>query len=371
MEMSNSLGRIFRITSFGESHGRCVGVVVDGCPAGLRLTDQDIQGELDRRRPGQSRLTTSRAEEDRVEVLSGVFNGHTTGAPICMLTWNRDRDSSGYEERRWTPRPGHADYTAHVRYGGYNDYRGGGRFSGRITAGYVMAGAVAKKLLKETMGVEVLAHTVEVGGVRAGRTSVEGIRDNVENNPVRCADPEAAEKMSSVIAQAASEGDSVGGAVECIALNLPPGVGEPVFDSLEGEVSKALFAIPGVKAVGFGLGAGHASMRGSESNDAFTVKDGGIVTETNNSGGILGGISTGMPVTCTVTFKPTPSIRKPQRTVNIKTMEEATLTVEGRHDPCIVPRAVPVVEGMVAVVLADHVMRAGLIPKVLRDHDDV
>lgn len=363
--MSNSLGRWFRVTSFGESHGRCMGVVVDGCPAGMPLESEDIQHELDRRRPGQSRVSTSRAEGDKVEILSGVFRGHTTGAPICMLVWNMDRDSSGYEERRWTPRPGHADWTAHVRYGGFNDYHGGGRFSGRITAGYVMAGAVAKKLLASVLGVEVLAHSKEIGGVEARDVSADEMRANVEGNPVRCADTEAAKLMEEAINEAASEGDSVGGAVECIALNLPPGVGDPVFDTLEGDLAKALYAIPAVKAVEFGLGTGYASARGSEANDGYIIINGKMSTETNNAGGILGGLSSGMPIRCLITFKPTPSIAKSQRTVDISRMEETSIEVGGRHDPCIVPRAVPVVESMVSVVLADHAIGAGLIPRVL------
>ena len=363
--MSDSMGHAFRITSFGESHGRCVGVVVDGCPAGLAITPAQIQAELDRRRPGQSGVTTGRGEEDRVEVLSGVFNGHTTGAPICMLVWNRDRDSSGYEERRWTPRPGHADWTAHVRYGGFNDYRGGGRFSGRITAGFVMAGAVARRLLAETLGVEVLAHSKEIGGIRAPDVGVDEIRANAEGNPVRCGHPETAGRMVERIEEASSEGDSVGGVVECIASSLPAGVGEPVFGTLEGDLARALYAIPAVKAVEFGLGRGFASLKGSEANDAFTVRDGKLTTETNNSGGILGGLSSGMPITCAVTFKPTPSIGRRQKTVDISRMEEAVMEIGGRHDPCVVPRAVPVVEAMVAVVLADHAIRAGLIPRVL------
>lgn len=365
MRMSNSIGTIFRVTSFGESHGRCVGVVVDGCPAGLRLSNEDIQGELDRRRPGQGSVTTSRAESDRADLLSGVFNGHTTGAPICMLVWNEDRDSSGYEARRWTPRPGHADYTAHVRYGGFNDYRGGGRFSGRITAGFVMAGAVAKKLLFDALGVEIIAHAKEIGSLRASDLGVDAIRMNAEGNPVRCGDPEAAERMVESIVKASAEGDSLGGVVECYALNFPPGVGGPVFDTLEGDLAKALYAIPGVKAVEFGLGREISRLKGSESNDEYAIKDRRIVTRTNRAGGVLGGLSDGMPVTCSVAFKPTPSIGRRQRTVDIETLKEATIEIEGRHDPCIVPRAVPVVEGMVAVVLADHAIRAGLIPTVM------
>lgn len=365
MQMSNSIGTVFRVTSFGESHGRCVGAVVDGCPAGLRLSTEDVQGELDRRRPGQGSVSTERAEGDRADLLSGVFNGHTTGAPICMLVWNEDRDSSGYKARRWTPRPGHADYTAHVRYGGYNDYRGGGRFSGRITAGFVMAGAVAKRLLSDSVGVEIIAHAKEIGGLRASDLDVDAIRMNAEGNPVRCGDPEAAERMVESIMKASAEEDSLGGVVECHALNLPPGVGGPVFDTLEGDLAKALYAIPGVKAVEFGLGREVSRLKGSESNDEYAIKDGRVVTRTNRSGGILGGLSDGMQITLSVAFKPTPSIGREQRTVDIETHEETTLEIVGRHDPCIVPRAVPVVEGMVAVVLADHAIRAGLIPTVM------
>lgn len=363
--MSSSLGLLFRITSFGESHGRCVGVVIDGCPAGLRLGEGDVQAELDRRRPAQSPLTTMRREGDRVEILSGVFNGFTTGAPICMLVWNHASDPSRYEGLRWRPRPGHADYTASMKYGGFNDYRGGGRFSGRITAGYVMAGAIAKLLLQR-LGIEVLAYTREIGGIRAGALSVEEVRRNVERSPVRCPDLEASERMEEIIRATAAEGDSLGGVVECIALNVPVGLGEPVFDTLEGELSKALYAIPGVKAVEFGLGAEASRIKGSENNDPYRLLDGRVTCETNNSGGILGGISSGMPIICRAAFKPTPSIGKPQRTVDLSKMEEATIKVEGLHDPCIVPRAVPVVEAMVAIVLADHAMRAALIPRVLR-----
>ncbi|MFQ6076027.1 MAG: chorismate synthase [Candidatus Bathyarchaeia archaeon] len=358
------MGRLFRVTTFGESHGRCVGVVVDGCPAGLSIKEEIIQRELDRRRPGQSVVTTSRAERDRVGVLSGVFRGFTTGTPICMLVWNKSVDSSEYKKRRFTPRPGHADYTAFVKYGGFNDYRGGGRFSGRITASYVMAGAVAKRLLEE-LNIEILAHTIEIGGVRAGKKSPDEIRTNREGNLVRCADPEAAGRMVEAIKEAKAEGDSLGGIVECIALNVPAGLGEPVFDTLEGDLSKALFSIPAVKGVEFGAGFSSARLRGSQSNDPFILREGKVVTETNRSGGILGGISNGMPIVCRVAVKPTSSIEKPQRTVNLTTMTNTTLEVRGRHDPCIVPRVVPVVESVVAIVMADHVLRAGMLPPVI------
>ncbi|MFP3950673.1 MAG: chorismate synthase [Candidatus Bathyarchaeia archaeon] len=363
--MSNSLGTLFRVTSFGESHGRCVGVVVDGCPSGLKIDEEDIQPELDRRRPGQSSITTSRSEEDRVEILSGIFKGYTTGAPICLLTWNRDHDSSKYESLRFTPRPGHADYTSYLKYGGYNDYRGGGRFSGRITAGFVMAGAIAKKLLRETHRFEVLAHTINIGGIESEERDMKAIRSRTNENIVRCADPEAAERMIEAIQDASSKGDSLGGIIEGIIEGLPPGVGEPVFNTLEGDLSKALYSIPAIKAVEFGIGTEYAALKGSKTNDDFILRRGRVMTETNNAGGILGGISNGMPVTFKVTVKPTPSIGKEQRTIDLREGGEATIKIKGRHDPCIVPRAVPVVEGVVALILVDHLLISGDIPKVL------
>jgi chorismate synthase len=363
--MENSFGKLFTITSFGESHGRCVGVVIDGCPAGLPLTEQDIQKEADRRRPGSGTASTTRAEEDKVEILSGTFNGRTTGAPICLLVWNRDVDSSEYEKTMFLPRPGHADYTAFIKYGGFNDFRGGGTFSGRITATFVMAGAVAKQLLKQ-IGVEVLAHTVEIGGVKAAIKGLDEIRAGVETDPLRCADPKAAREMARVIEKARQEGDSVGGVIEGMALNVPVGLGEPIFDTLEGDLSKALFAIPAIKGVEFGSGFSAARKRGSENNDPFTTKNGEIVTTTNNAGGILGGISNGMPIVLRVAVKPPSSIAIRQETVDMKKMQTASLEVKGRHDACIVPRAVPVVESMMAVTLCDFAKRAGLIPEVIK-----
>jgi chorismate synthase len=361
--MSSSLGKIFRITTFGESHGYCIGVVVDGCPAGQVIDLENIQGELDRRRPGQSKVTTSRDEPDRVEVLSGSMNGRATGAPICMIIKNKDSDSTSYEELRSTPRPGHADYTSEVRYGGYQDYRGGGRFSGRNTAALVMAGALARQVLAKR-GVEVHAYTSQIGQVVSSNVSYDGIKKLVDTNIVRCPDPKAANKMIKTIEEARKEGDSVGGKVTCVALNVPAGVGEPFFDTLEGELAKALFSVPAVKAVEFGAGTMLASMRGSESNDPYVMKNGRVETESNNSGGVQGGISNGMPVTFKVTFKPTPSIAKTQRTVDLANRTETIIQVKGRHDPCIVPRAVPVVESVAAVVLLDHMMRRGYTGKV-------
>lgn len=364
--MGNSFGKLFTITSFGESHGRGVGVIIDGCPAGLPLPGEDIQREMDKRRPGtNAAAATTRREEDKIEILSGVFNGRTTGAPLGLLVWNRDVDSSEYERIRWLPRPGHADYTAFVKYGGFNDFRGGGRFSGRITATFVMAGAVAKKLL-ELIGIEILAHTVEIGGVKAEINSLDEIKRNIELNPLRCADPKATREMTRIIEKAREASDSVGGIIEGLALNVPVGLGEPVFDTLDGDLAKALLAIPAVKGVEFGAGFAAAKKRGSENNDPFVIQDGKIVTTTNNAGGILGGISNGMPIVARVVVKPTASIAQSQKTVNLQTMEKASLVVKGRHDTCIVPRAVPVVAAMMAVTICDFALRAGLIPRVIK-----
>jgi chorismate synthase len=355
----------FTITSFGESHGRCVGVTIDGCPAGLSLTESDIQKEVDRRKPGLIPGTTRRGEEDRVEILSGVFNGMTTGAPLSLLVWNQDVDSSQYEKIRMTPRPGHADYTAFVKYGGFNDFRGGGRFSGRITVGFVMAGAVARKLL-DYIGVSILAHTIEIGGIKADIKTLSEIKRNVEISPLKCADPAAALEMIRAIETAQAEGDSIGGIIEGLALNVPAGLGEPIFDTLEGELAKAIFAIPAVKGIEFGSGFAAAGKRGSENNDSFTVKNEQIVTLTNNAGGILGGISNGMPITIKIAVKPTPSIAKSQNSADMQKMRTTSLEIKGRHDACIVPRAVPIVESMMAVTLCDFALRARLIPEVLK-----
>jgi len=362
--MPSSLGKLFTITSFGESHGKLVGVVIDGCPAGLPVCEADIQQELDRRKPKTGAASTSRAEEDKVEILSGVFNEHTTGAPICLSVWNKDVKSGDYEKTKTLLRPGHADFTSYVKYGGFEDYRGGGRFSGRITAGWVMAGAVARRLL-DTIGVEIVAHSIEIGGIAARTVDLDTIKQNL-NNPLRCADKEAAAKMMAAIEAAARDRDSLGGAIEGIAAGLPSGLGEPVFENLGGELAKALFAIPAVKGVEFGAGFAAARMKGSENNDPFIIRDGKIATVTNNAGGILGGISTGMPLVVRVAVKPTPSIARRQQTVDIEKMTEAEIKIEGRHDVCIVPRAVVIVEAMMAIILCDFALRAGLIPGVIR-----
>lgn len=359
------LGERFLALSFGESHGRCIGSVVDGCPAGLALNESDIQGLLDLRKPGQSIVTTQRKEEDKVEIISGLFNGFTTGAPICMLIWNKDSDSRSYEMIKNIPRPGHADYPALVKYGGFSDYRGSGRFSGRLTATLVIAGAVANKLLKTTLGIETVAYTSEIGGIKANNINESNIATRYTND-VRCPDPEAAQKMKDAILAARKDGDSLGGIIECISTGLPIGLGEPIFSSLESDLSKALFSIPAVKGIEFGSGFSGSKRRGSENNDIYYMKDDKIVTKTNNAGGILGGLSNGMPLVIRVGFKPAASIAKTQETLDILKQSQENLTVPGRHDPCVVPRAPPVVECVVSMVLADHAIRAGLIPPILK-----
>jgi chorismate synthase len=362
---ANSIGKEFVVTCFGESHGRCVGAVIDGCPAGLPLTEDDIQIELDKRLPPNREIVSARREKDTVEVLSGIYEGVTTGAPICALVWNKQAVSGDYDSIKYTPRPGHADYPARIKYMGFNDYRGGGRFSGRITVAFIIAGAVAKKLL-DVFGVEVLAYTTAIGDIELQATlSLADVRENTYANSVRCPDPDVAEQMEEKILGAKKEGDSVGGLVECVAFNLPVGVGEPIFDSLDADIAKMLFDIPAVKGVEFGVGFEAAKMRGSENNDPYGMCDDEIELLSNNAGGVLGGLSSGMPLVVRVAVKPTSSISKEQKTVDLSKMEDATIQVQGRHDPCIVPKAVPVVEASVAAVLVDQLIRAGVIPKVL------
>lgn len=363
---SSSIGQRYVFTSFGESHGRCIGAVVDGCPAGLELEEKDIQEMLDLRKPGQSIITTQRKEEDKVEILSGVFRGYTTGAPIAMIIWNQDQRSRDYENLSLKPRPGHSDYPAYVKYKGFNDFRGGGRFSGRLTATFVMAGAIARKLLSQTLKIDTFSYTCQVGNVSMARKGVEKMKGSIYKNEVRCPDPKMAERMRAAILAARRSGDSIGGVVESITTNVPVGLGEPIFGSLESDLSRALFSIPAVKGVEFGSGFYGSTLHGSQNNDQFTVKKGRVVTKTNNAGGILGGISTGMPLVLRVAFKPASSIAKKQQTVDVRTKKPASLVVQGRHDPCVVPRAPPVVDSLVSVVLADHALRAGFIPAVIR-----
>lgn len=361
----NLLGRKLVLASFGESHGKCVGAVLEGCPAGLDLSESDIQPMLDLRRPGQSAVSTQRKEADRVEILSGTFRGRTTGAPIAMVVLNGDARSSDYDELFRRPRPGHSDYPATVKYAGHNDVRGGGRFSGRLTAVDVMGGAVARKLLSESLGVRTHSYTHSIGRVSM-RGRYRGDPDLTYSNDVRCPDKAAAKLMREAVLEARRAGDSLGGVVESITTGLPVGVGEPVFASLESELSRALFSIPSVKGVEFGSGFAGARRRGSSNNDEYAYRGGRVVMRSNNAGGILGGISAGMPVTARVAFKPVSSIASPQRTVDLESGAEATLRVKGRHDPCVVPRAPPVVDALVSLVAADLALEGGFIGAVLR-----
>lgn len=364
--MDSSFGKQFCVTVFGESHGPGVAVVIDGCPAGLKLGVEDIELELERRMPPDPGVTSARRERDEVQILSGVFEGYTTGAPVAALTLNKDVRSQDYDKLKFVARPGHADYPTRIKYGGFNDLRGGGRASGRMTVPITMAGAVAKKLLR-TIGVEVFAHTVQIHTIKLERQlSNETIKRNAYSNSVRCADPETAEKMKEAILRTRYEGDSLGGVVECISERVPPGVGEPFFDSLDADLAKIAFSIPAVKGFEVGLGFQASAVKGSENNDSYTVRNGKVETLTNNSGGILGGLSNGMPIVVRVAFKPPSSILKEQKTVNLKEMQDTVVQVTGRHDPCIVPKAVPVVEAAVAIVLVDHCLRAAVIPRVLR-----
>jgi chorismate synthase len=364
----NSIGKEFTVTTFGESHGKVVGVVVDGCPAGMPLAESDFQEDLDRRIPAEPKIVSTRVEKDIVKILSGSFKGFTTGAPIALMVENKQAQSRDYDSIKDLPRPGHSDYPARARYGGFNDYRGGGRFSGRVTVALIMAGTIAKKLLGR-YNVDVLTYTLAIGGIRTDRQfSASEIRNNRYAAATRCPDLACAEKMEQAIVEAKKEGDSLGGIVECLVLNMPVGIGEPLFDSLDADLAKALFAVPAVKGVEFGAGFTATQMRGSENNDAFVVKNGKVTTLTENAGGILGGLSSGMPILIRAAIKPTPSITKKQKTVNLCNMENATLSVGGRHDPCVVPKAVPAIEAAVAVILADHMIRAGFIPKILKEH---
>ncbi|MCD6338979.1 MAG: chorismate synthase [Verrucomicrobia bacterium] len=353
--MSSFLGTLFRVATWGESHGPGVGAVVDGCPPGLELDASEIQRELDRRRPGQSALVSPRREADRVEILSGVFEGRTTGAPIALWTRNADARPEAYAEMADKFRPSHADYTYYAKYG-IRDWRGGGRSSARETIGRVAAGAVAKKLLRARWGVEILAYVLRVKEVEA-RVDPEAVSlSQVESNPVRCPDAEAAEAMRRTIEEARKAGDTVGGAIECAARGAPPGWGEPAFDRLEADLAKATLSIPASK--GFEIGSGFAGTRmsGSEHNDLFYAEKGRVRTRTNRSGGVQGGVSNGELILFRVAFKPVATIMRPQETVDIH-LQPAVLQGRGRHDPCVLPRAVPIVEAMAALTLADHALR--------------
>ena len=355
--MTNTTGKIFRVTSFGTSHGKALGAVIDGCPANLELSEKDIQIELNKRRPGTSALTTSRQEADKVEILSGIFEGKTDGTPIAGLVYNTNQKSKDYSQLKDTPRPGHGDYCWIEKYGNYN-YNGGGRGSGRVTIGHVIGGAIAKKLLKQ-FGIEIISHVTQIGNVKAKPQELDIIKENIEKNPVRCGDLEAAREMEELIVAKKQQGDSVGGIVETIAI--PKGLGEPVFERLDGDLARILMNIGAVKGVEIGLGFDVANHTGSQINDEYQIIDDEVTTKTNNSGGIIGGMSNGMPIVSRIAVKPTPSISKCQDSVNLEKMENEKIEIKGRHDPCICPRVTVVAESSTAIVLADHMIRSGFI----------
>jgi chorismate synthase len=353
--MANSFGRLFRITTWGESHGGGVGVVVDGCPPRLNLTEADIQPDLDRRRPGQSRIVSPRKEADTVQILSGTFKGRTLGTPISMWVKNEDARPEAYSEMATKFRPSHADYTYFAKFGVRN-WEGGGRTSARETIGRVAAGAIAKKILQERFGVEVLACVTQVQRLIA-RVDPETVKfADIESNIVRCPDPVAAAKMIRLIEKMRRAGDSVGGIVEGIARGVPPGWGEPVFDRLEADLAKAMLSLPASKGFDVGSGFDGILLTGTQHNDAFRMKAGKVRTTTNRSGGIQGGISNGETIYFRVAFKPVATVMHEQDTVDDK-FHNTTLKARGRHDPCVLPRAVPMVEAMTALVLVDHALR--------------
>jgi chorismate synthase len=350
--MTSTFGTLFRVTTFGESHGKGVGAVVDGCPPRLELGENDIQPQLDRRRPGAGPLATERSEEDRVSILSGVENGLTLGTPIGLLVANRDQQPSDYKALRDIPRPSHADFTCQMKYG-IRASSGGGRASARETVGRVAAGAIAEKILREACGVEIVAWVQAVGGVEAAAADPLTVaRDGVDVNEVRCPDAKAAAKMEKAIAAARDASDSVGGVIACVCRGVPAGWGEPVFGKLDALLAQAMLSIPAAKGFEVGSGFAGSRMRGSEHNDLFVKKGNGLGTKTNNSGGIQGGISNGEPILFRVAFKPPATIGLAQETADYGG-KKAVLEAGGRHDPCVVPRAVPIVETMAALVLVD------------------
>lgn len=353
--MGNTFGQLFRITTWGESHGGGVGVVVDGCPPRLALSERDIQPDLDRRRPGQSRIVTQRKETDSVKILSGVFQGRTLGTPISMLVWNEDQRPQAYADFKDKFRPSHADFTYQAKYG-IRNWAGGGRASARETVGRVAAAAIAKKILRERCGTEILAYVKQVKNL-VGKVNPSKVKlSQIERNIARCPDDAAGKKMIAMIEAARKKGDSLGGVVECVARNVPVGLGEPVFDKLEADLAKALMSLPASKGFEIGSGFGGVLLTGSQHNDPFMIRGGRVRTKSNFSGGIQGGISNGEDIVLRVAFKPTATIMQAQQTVTIDG-KNTILKAKGRHDPCVLPRAVPMVEAMVALVLVDHLLR--------------
>lgn len=354
--MGNTFGNLFRITTFGESHGGGVGVIIDGCPPRLEISPEEIQVDLDRRRPGQSKITTPRKEADQCEILSGVFEGKTLGTPIAILVRNKDARSQDYNEMAVKYRPSHADATYEAKYG-IRNWQGGGRSSARETIGRVAAGAIAKKILAQFNGVEIVAYVKSIQDIEATVDTDTVTLEQVESNIVRCPDGECADKMIERIDQVLRQKDSIGGVVECVIRNAPKGLGEPVFDKLEADLAKAMMSLPATKGFEFGSGFAGTLLTGSQHNDEYYLDEvGEWRTRTNRSGGVQGGISNGEPIIMRIAFKPTATIGQEQRTVS-NIGEETTLAAKGRHDPCVLPRAVPMVEAMAALVLCDHLLR--------------
>ncbi len=348
---STFTGLALRLSIFGQSHSEAIGMTIDGLPAGLPIDLDKLQAFLNRRAPGQNDWSTPRKEEDRPEFLCGLRDGFTCGAPLTAIIHNNNTRPKDYSQLKITPRPGHADYTAEVKYRGFQDYSGGGHFSGRLTAPLCIAGGVLKQML-ESKGITVDARIESIAGIRDDSPFTASVAD--KRFPV--VDDAVGEQMRQAIAAARAEGDSVGGVIECVVRGVPAGIGEPMFDGIENQIARAVFAVPAVKGIEFGAGFAAANMRGSENNDPFTVRDGRTETLTNNAGGILGGISNGMPVVFRAAVKPTPSIAKEQQSVNLNTMQPEALSITGRHDPCIVPRAVPVIEAAAALAISDLIL---------------
>ncbi len=354
--MGSTFGHLFRITTFGESHGGGVGVIIDGCPPRLEISPEEIQFELDRRRPGQSKITTPRKEADTCEILSGTFEGKTLGTPIAILVRNKDTRSQDYDEMAQKYRPSHADATYDAKYG-FRNWQGGGRSSARETIGRVAAGAIAKKILRQVAGVEIIAYVKRIKDLEGTVDTNTVTLEDVESNIVRCPDGEIANQMIELIEKTGRDGNSIGGVVECVVRNVPKGLGEPVFDKLEADLAKAVMSLPASKGFEIGSGFDGTLLTGFEHNDEFYIDENGeIRTVTNRSGGVQGGISNGENIIIRVAFKPTATIRKEQKTVT-KEGEETVLAGKGRHDPCVLPRAVPMVDAMVALVLCDHLLR--------------
>ncbi|MCB1145613.1 MAG: chorismate synthase [Leptospiraceae bacterium] len=357
--MGSTFGKLFQVTTFGESHGVALGCIIENCPAGLEISEEEIQIELDRRRPGQSRITTPRKEADKVSILSGTFEGKTIGAPILLVVHNENANPKDYIDFKDIYRPSHADYTYDARYG-YRSYLGGARSSARATIGIVAAGAIAQKILRLKAGIYIAAYVSQVKNLKLDKDfilpSISELREIAEQNDVRCPDAELAARIVRLIQDTRQAGDSVGGIVELWCSNVPAGLGDPVFDKLDADLAKLLMAIPAVKGVEIGSGFSGIELTGTEHNDLFYSREGKIHTRTNNSGGIQGGISNGEPIFARIAFKPTATVMQPQMTVNDRG-EEVPLKVKGRHDPCVVPRAVPIVEAAAALVLCDHYLR--------------